>query len=102
MRAVLWARMNVAVHSGGWNGHALERLRRETLFQRLLERLHAEHAIAAGAGHRHADIGAALGHEYADQCETRCRVLELLVGRLFRDRETDLGDDLAFFQRGRE
>ena len=87
-----WARysalpwMSVFMPSAGMVMPSID-FAREALLQRLLEALHAEHAVGAGAGHRHADVGAALGHEHADQREARGRVLELLVGRLLGERE---------------
>src|SRR5665647_1511057 len=101
MRAIFGTGVNVAVHAGRRNAHALDRLGGETLLQRFLERLDAEHAAGAGAGDRDADVGAALGDKHADQGKARGRMLELFVGRLLGDRETDLDDDLALFQRGR-
>ena len=78
MRPIFGGGVNVLVHAVGRDRHALDRLRREALLQRLLERLHPEHAIGAGAGHRDADVGAALRHEHADQRKARGRMLELL------------------------
>src|SRR5580704_17437038 len=66
MRAIFGAAVDVAVHAIGRNGHAFERFRRETFLKCLLERRHAEHAFGAGAGHRDADVAAALRHEHAD------------------------------------
>src|SRR5450759_745952 len=60
MRAIFRAGVNVAVHPRRRNAQPIERLCREAFFQRLLERLHPEHAVAAGAGHRHADIRVAV------------------------------------------
>ena len=94
---VLGAAVNVGVHAVRRDGHAFDRLRGEALLERLLERLDAEHAVRAGAGHRNTDLRATLGHEHADKGEARRRVLELLVGCFLRNREADLGDDLVAY-----
>src|ERR1041384_1456008 len=49
MGPVFRAGMDVAVHAVGRDGHAFERLRREALFERFLERFHPKNAVGAGA-----------------------------------------------------
>src|SRR5678815_2500708 len=98
MRAVFWASVDIAVHSGCWNGHPLDRLGRKALLQRLFERFHAKHAVRSSTGYRYADVGAALGHKYPHERKARSRMLELFVGCLLGDRKTHLGDNLAVFQ----
>src|SRR5215510_14482206 len=58
MRAIFGTTVDVTAHAFRPDRHAFERLGPEALLERLLERGHAEHAIAARAGHRHADLGA--------------------------------------------
>src|ERR1043166_8480877 len=79
MGAIFWAGVNIAVHSGCWNGHPFERLGRKTFFKRLLKRLDSEHAVRPSTCYRYADVGAALGPKDSDQRETRRRMLELFV-----------------------
>src|SRR5262245_857023 len=100
MRAIFGAAVNVARHPVGGDGHAVERLRAEALLQRLLERGGAEHAIGAGAGHRHADIGASFGYEDTNKRKARSRVREFDVGRLVHLRKLEADDDFVGLQRG--
>src|SRR5512143_3698426 len=98
MGAILWARVDVAVHACRRYGHALERFCCETLLESLFKRFDPEHAVGTGTRYRYADVGAALGNEDANQCKARRRVLELFIGCLLRNRKANLGDDLVIFE----
>src|SRR5262249_48384923 len=95
MRAVLGAAVDVRVHSVGRDAEPVQRLRREALLQRLLERLHAEYAVRARAGYGDADLRATLRRKDPNQRKTRGLIAELLVAGLLHQREAYLGDDLV-------
>ena len=90
MRAILGAGVNVGAHAIRRHRHALDRLRREALIERFLERLYAEHAIGASAGDGDADFRRTLSDEHTDEGEARSLVAELVVTRLLGDREREL------------
>src|SRR5262249_61286799 len=102
MRPIFRTAVDVAAHAFGTDRHPFERFGPEALLERLLERRHAEHTIAARSGHRHADLGAALGYEHANESVTRSRVGKLDVGSLAHLGKLHLGDDLIAFERGLE
>src|SRR6266478_4966353 len=57
---VFGATMDVGVHAVRRQRKTFERLRREALFQRLLERRDPEHAVGTRAGYGDADLRTAL------------------------------------------
>ena len=102
MRAIFGAAVQIAVQPVGRRRDAVEHLVRKTLLQRFLERGGAEHAVRARAGDRDTHVRRTPGDEHADQRVTRSLVAELDVGRLLRQREHHLGDDLVALERCRE
>src|SRR5439155_653970 len=99
VRAVLRARVQVAVEAVGLHLDIGDRLGRELRGERFF---HVGLAERAGPGPGYADphLAAKIGDEYADDGEARRRVLELHVGGALRYGKRDRGDQLPRLERG--
>src|SRR5256714_5872849 len=82
VRAVFGAAVKVTVQSLRRHRQTIERLRRESLLERLLERGDAEYAFGPGARDGHPHVRRTLCDEHPDQRVARGLVAEFDVGGL--------------------
>ena len=94
--------MQVADHVIGGHCQPLHRRSGEVRRQGLFGLCPAEDAIVAGPRHRHPHAILEPRHEDPGQGKAAGGLVELHIGGLFRNREGNARDDLAFFQRGGE